>query len=851
MKRLNGKTLILWIMTLVLCVTTCMPAFASVGDRTLLRGNNSGMVDVYVSGVFPLEDGFCLVINGNDGLAFQKYATPQSEPETYKMPGWGTSDDTEVPEDVLNSDEMQMVPGEKPEDADAAAVPEENARADESTAPEESKEETDFFADLDWASEDDNGVVINNDADGEASEGMDASNYSYANTYFGWNNEIYGLVYNYKTDDENPMGKLESGTVKHVKLENGEIILEDCDIPELDISFMASDSDDGAYYSADSAFTTGDYLVLRYYNGMGQTIGAINLKDGVALELDAADSLSNDLFAGPAGSVLTSEMDWTMDGVTFKLKRIDLATKQDEPYTEIKGSGYSLAATYDQATDTFFYIQDGEVYAQKVADGQKAESVNECAFNPDGLQVVPGGYIIAWNYNTAVARNTDPTQRAKVTLRVSNTGSNYYLTDSVFAMNETQGDMSVVLKTEDNSLKTDVIQAMMNQDDNIDVYILENESKAFNALRNRGYLTDLSDNKDIVADVERMYPYLQEAIKQDGKIIGIPVQVGGQMLGVNPKTWAKLGGTEEELPKTWGQFLDWLEKDVPERISGTEIKVSDDVGYSFKGELRMMLLYQYQVWMDSKGEEYQFNTPLLKDLMTRIKNLDTEALGMKEDYEEMGGYVVYGDEDEDQPLIQTYNQPTVGGCYNGSEPLTLSFDENEAPIISSQIYVGFVNPYSKHPEEAKKFLSLILKNMNEQFNATLFTDKAEPIRAANADEMMEGTREWVEQLEKQLAEAEEGETSAELEENLKWARRSLENMDRWSWIVHPDDLATYQKLLPNLKVMDYLFLYDMFNTSDREELMEVQMMFYSDETDPEQLLEMLDNKLQTIRKEGN
>ena len=263
-----------------------------------------------------------------------------------------------------------------------------------------------------------------------------------------------------------------------------------------------------------------------------------------------------------------------------------------------------------------------------------------------------------------------------------------------------------------------------------------------------------------------------------------------------------------------------------------------------------MLLYQYQVWMDSKGEEYQFNTPLLKDLMTRIKNLDTEALGMKEDYEE-GNYIYYGGEEENQPLIQTYNEPTVGGFYNGTKPLPLSFDENEAPIISSQIYVGFVNPYSKHPEEAKVFLSLILKNLNESFNATLFTDKAEPIKAANADEMMEGTREWVEELEKQLAEAEEGEVIAELEENLKLARSSLESMERWSWIVHPDDLATYQKLLPNLKVMDYLFLYDMFNTSDREEMMEVQMMFYSDETDPEQLLNMLDNKLQTIRKEGN
>ena len=59
MKRLNGRRMILWIMTLVLCVTTCMPAFASVGDRTLIHSNRDTS-EVSIRGIYPLGEGFCI-----------------------------------------------------------------------------------------------------------------------------------------------------------------------------------------------------------------------------------------------------------------------------------------------------------------------------------------------------------------------------------------------------------------------------------------------------------------------------------------------------------------------------------------------------------------------------------------------------------------------------------------------------------------------------------------------------------------------------------------------------------------------------------------------------------------------
>jgi ABC-type glycerol-3-phosphate transport system substrate-binding protein len=186
-----------------------------------------------------------------------------------------------------------------------------------------------------------------------------------------------------------------------------------------------------------------------------------------------------------------------------------------------------------------------------------------------------------------------------------------------------------------------------------------------------------------------------------------------------------------------------------------------------------------------------------------------------------------------------------------ASPLPLAFDENDAPIVAAQVSVGFVNPYSKHPEEAREFLALILKNMRDTSAATLFTDKTEPVRETRNDDWVESNKQWVESIEKMLEEAEEGQEKADLEENLKEAKAQLEYSERWMWRVSPDDLANYQKILPNLKVMDYLFLYDMFNSEDEESTYALAGMFYGEDPDPEQMLDMIDKKIQTIRKEGN
>jgi hypothetical protein len=68
--------------------------------------------------------------------------------------------------------------------------------------------------------------------------------------------------------------------------------------------------------------------------------------------------------------------------------------------------------------------------------------------------------------------------------------------------------------------------------------------------------------------------------------------------------------------------------------------------------------------------------------------------------------------------------------------------------------------------------------------------------------------------------------------------------------MSPEAIEDYQKRLPSLKVLDYLFLYDIVGNTDKEEQQEFAELF-SGNTDPGELLNRIDQKVQMIRMEGN
>ena len=154
MKKLNTKKVILWILAVILCVTTCMPAFASTGDRVVYRtksnADGSFEMDIGLRGAWKTGDGFCVLLRGTE-TKILRYNDIQGEPETFvlEMPDYSAmySDGNETAEGIEGVEGLTGTDGaETPEKAEPSVAPaEESTGTDDGDEEDEDDEEDGFL----------------------------------------------------------------------------------------------------------------------------------------------------------------------------------------------------------------------------------------------------------------------------------------------------------------------------------------------------------------------------------------------------------------------------------------------------------------------------------------------------------------------------------------------------------------------------------------------------------------------------------------------------------------------------------------------------------------------------------
>ena len=674
---------------------------------------------------------------------------------------------------------------------------------------------------------------------------------TYVNPWFSWQGELYGIESKSISSARNSREEI---TVKHAKLENGKVIMEESGLPELDLSGVI-EGENGSQYivGIHSVFTTEDKLFIAVYDYDGCKLEIIDLHDGSCTESEITGDFEK-LLPGPDGSLLIVRGEWGDNGEsnTVKVNSLDLASQEEKEVVAFTGmDSLTVNPAYDRKTDTLYIIRDGELWAVPQFDVERMEAVNDCANTGDGMIMLSDGFVAIWEYDTVMIKNTDPAQRGSVTLRISDRGYGSVMNETVYDMNNKRGDISVVVRS-DWGTKPDVVQAMLKQDSTTDIYVLQSDDNDFASLRNRGYLPDLSGNEKIAENTNRLYPYIQDAVRQDGKIIGVPVCFDGGSIGIHMEAWKAAGGTEEELPKTWGQFFDWLEK-LPERLKGKDISVTDywTTRPYFRGSILQIMLNQYEIMMEKKGEdEYYFTTPEMCELVRRLDNLDYETLQIRESDDEDGdGYM--DEVDERTPLLLTDNSVLFydTGAY---VPMALSIPEEE-PVIPIQVSIAFVNPYSAHIQEAMEFLALAGDHLhiNDQYAA--YTDMTEPVRYSSFESERGYVLERIDGLKKQIQKEEDGNDRETLQEMLQETEEELKEMEDESWWINREQIDRYQKWQGYFKARGYSFLNVLYGSeNDEEGSNEYDKLFYdSFGKAPEEVLGMLDKKVRMIRLESN
>ena len=106
----------------------------------------------------------------------------------------------------------------------------------------------------------------------------------------------------------------------------------------------------------------------------------------------------------------------------------------------------------------------------------------------------------------------------------------------------------------------------------------------------------------------------------------------------------------------------------------------------------------YMLYISQPENEFSFDTPLFRELMAAFEAVDFEALGASEEGMEyiydMGGTMFY--------TYGTSFSPYVTG--NSPKMLYLGLDEGMQPLVSTDVTVAFVNPFSQNRDLAIEYL---------------------------------------------------------------------------------------------------------------------------------------------------
>ena len=87
----------------------------------------------------------------------------------------------------------------------------------------------------------------------------------------------------------------------------------------------------------------------------------------------------------------------------------------------------------------------------------------------------------------------------------------------------------------------DILQAMLNRSDEVDIYSLYVGSSQYDAVFNRGYMADLSQSQALTDLAKSFYPFVQDALFKDGQLVAIPTDMSAYCRFYNTQAMEKLG----------------------------------------------------------------------------------------------------------------------------------------------------------------------------------------------------------------------------------------------------------------------------------------------------------------------
>ncbi len=602
-------------------------------------------------------------------------------------------------------------------------------------------------------------------------------------------------------------------------------------------------------------------ITRNYLSGRGEpTLAAWDLQTGkkTGYEFPFVLRISSYKDGKLLALVLNEEDAWNPE--TGTMKSPDLYAFDPEKGTGEKlgvttlpyRGGDSTALAYDKALDMIYLLAPSKIFRRDAAGREELAAYLSTAslwgVAADKLLVIQPGVVAAVGMEGVFIREADPAKLPAATLTLYGGWEDETFKRAAAMMPEVP---VTFLDSKYFPSAQELGQALVSGEDAIDVFMLSTVEMDIDNLIAKGYTLDLSTSSVISKHVDRLYPFLQQLARRDGAIQLVPLSVqAGDTVTAYADNFKEIG---IEIPRDFPAFArflgDWATEKAEQYPDFIPVSDPDTSGVLFNVAMQL-----YINGMAARGEELRFDTPDFRTLMGQVQEAaerlgDTAVDWSSPDINErMNAFFAKKslmDFSGGMDLLSFLSMPTSG--MGTLEPVFLSLKEGEEGMPGFSVTAMFVNPRSKNPELAMRFVENYVSSLSPASLAAMDPAMNDPVPNPEYDRMLKSTQENRASLQEAYDKAAEGPEKEELRKNLEsFDKTVMAETESFRYLVTDKAIQTYRDLAGR----SHLLGYGTTRFWRSEELNSLLGRLRGKQISLEQFIQEADGKLRLMRLEN-
>ena len=586
----------------------------------------------------------------------------------------------------------------------------------------------------------------------------------------------------------------------------------------------SADEDGSLYCSLQGAALTGDYAYVTAYGlnpeamyGLNQLF-ELNLKDGsvrkvtedyigVILPLDDTSLIGyyDNRYTGLTDDPLTA------------LVRINRQTGLTDTLCEMESdssfSGFTMSGTS-------VVFNDGSQVLRVAAPYDTVETIGYLppAYVYTNLPgCVSGNSYYTYNYDSGLTSIDLTAPLPATVLRIDSSISWGDAGDLVRQYAKEHPEVGIVYASTSASTAPDYTQHMQSGEA-LDLYSFYLPGDAFAALRNKGYLAELSGSSDLLAAVSEMFPNLTKQVLVDGHLYALPVEVSTSCWSIDTAVLEDVGLTAEDVPTTYLELLNLIDEWITSYVEDYPEHALMDYPYSLSMQLFSQIMMAQIAECEADGRTLTFTDA---DFIATLNKLDSmrEKLQAYEDqwsddnnnvYVTCSGNAVIGgsyDTSSEGPLLSSY--ASIGIHYasdpeSTAVPLMLSIQPNHDSSVIGDIRVMAVNRSSKNADAAMNLLTYLAVNRSDYQKSLLSPAYTDNIEDPYYEETKKSHESYIDELTKAMATADDSE-KRDYQEAIQNLTDALARLSPYQYTT--ENILLYDSQMENVRIIESTVFY--------------------------------------------